>query len=108
MAKYHGKVGYAELNETAPGVWSETIIEREYNGDLLQNSRRLQTTDQVNSDLTISNRISIVADPFAITHFHTMRYAEYAGVKWTVTNAEVAYPRLVLTLGGVYNGVQQT
>lgn len=108
MAKYYGKIGYAELVEKAPGVWVENIIERDYYGDLLQNNRRLQSTNQVNADLAISNRISIVADPFAISHFHTMRYAEYADVKWSVSNVEVAYPRLVLTLGGVYNNGPQT
>lgn len=110
MAKYYGKIGYAELVEKAPGVWVEDIIEREYYGELIQNSRRLQQDNQVNSNLVISNRISIVTDPFAISHFHTMRYAEYAGVKWTVTNVEVQLdnPRLVLTLGGVYNSGQQT
>lgn len=107
MAKYYGKIGYAELIEKAPGVWVEDIIEREYYGDLLQNSRRLQQENQANSNLVISNRISIVADPFAISHFHMLRYAEYADVKWTVTNVEVMYPRLVLTLGGVYNDGKQ-
>lgn len=110
MAKYYGKIGYAEYVDKGNGVHVEEIIEREHFGDLLQNSRRLQQTDQVNPNLVLSNRISIVADPFAITHFHNMRYAEYAGVKWTVTNVEVMAdaPRLVLTLGGVYNSGTQT
>ena len=106
MAKYYGKIGYAELTETTPGVWTEQIVEREYYGDLIRNSRRLQTADKVNDDVNISNQLSIVSDPYAINNFHTMRYAEFMGAKWKITDVEVSYPRLTLTLGGVYNGKQ--
>lgn len=104
MAKWFGKIGYAETVETKPGVWEEKITPREYYGDLLRNSRRLQSTDQVNDDINISNEISIVADPYANEHFYAMRYAEFSGAKWKITNVEVQYPRLILTLGGVWNG----
>ena len=104
MAKWFGKIGYAETVETKPGVWEEKITPREYYGDLLRNSRRLQSTDQVNDDISISNEISIVADPYANEHFYAMRYAEFSGAKWKITNVEVQYPRLILTLGGVWNG----
>lgn len=104
MAKWFGKIGYAETVETKPGVWEEKITSREYYGDLFRNSRRLQSTDQVNDDINISNEISIVADPYANEHFYAMRYAEFSGAKWKITNVEVQYPRLILTLGGVWNG----
>ena len=104
MAKWFGKIGYAETVETKPGVWEEKITPREYYGNLLRNSRRLQSTDQVNDDINISNEISIVADPYANEHFYAMRYAEFSGAKWKITNVEVQYPRLILTLGGVWNG----
>ena len=105
MAKWFGKIGYAaETIETAPGVWKEQIILREYYGDLIRNIRRLQTADKVNDDLNISNELSIVADPYAINNFYSMRYAEFMGAKWKISNVEVSYPRLILTLGGLYNG----
>ena len=104
MSKWFGKIGYAETVETAPGVWEEQITVREYYGDLTRNTRRLQTADKVNDDLNINNELRIVSDPYAINHFHTMRYAEFMGTKWKITNVEVQFPRLVLSLGGVYNG----
>ncbi len=106
MAKWYGKVGYAETVETAPGVWKEQITERYYSGDVLSNTRRLQTTDQVNDDINITNDISIVADPYAYSNFHSIRYAEFMGAKWKVSNIKVERPRLTLSLGGVWNGEQ--
>lgn len=104
MAKFYGKIGYASTVETKSGVYEEQIVERSYYGDLIRNTRRLQSADQVNDDINISNEISIVADPYATNNFHTMRYAVFMGTKWKISNVEVSYPRLILTLGGVYNG----
>lgn len=104
MAKWFGKIGFAKTVETEPGVWKEQITEREYYGDVIRNSRRLQSSsEKINDDLNISNQISIVADPYANEHFYSMRYAEFSGAKWKVTDVEVQYPRLTLTLGGVWN-----
>lgn len=104
MAKWFGKIGYAETVESKPGVWKEQITEREYFGDLLRNSRRLQSSSSLNDNVIISNEISILADQFAYQNFHSIRYAEFMGTKWKVLNIEVQYPRLLLTLGDVYNG----
>lgn len=106
MAKFYGAIGYAVTEETKPGVWMEKITERMYYGDLTRNTRKLQSTDQLNDDLNIANEISIVADPFANENFHSMKYAEFMGAKWKITSVEVQYPRLILTVGGVYNGEQ--
>ena len=106
MAKFYGAIGYAETVETAPGVWVERILERNYYGELVRNTRRLQTADQLNDNLNIANEISIVSDPYANENFHAMRYVEFMGAKWKVTSVEVKYPRLILTVGGVYNGEQ--
>ena len=103
MAKVYVKVGYADTVETAPGVLEEQITERDYYGELLRNSRRLQTASQVNDDISISNEISILSDPYAIQNFHSIRYVEFMGTKWKVPTGEVQYPRLILSLGGVYN-----
>lgn len=104
MAKFYGKIGYAETVETTPGVWQEQITERDYFGDLNRNTRTAQSSNQLNDNINISNEISILADPFANQNFHLMRYVEYMGTKWKITNVEVQYPRLILTVGGVYNG----
>lgn len=105
MAKFFGKVGYGEDTvETRPGVWEVKPVERSYYGDVLQNSRRWENGEHLNDNLNINNKISIVADPFAYQNFHAIRYVEWMGAKWEVTNVEVQYPRLILTIGGVYNG----
>lgn len=106
MAKFYGNIGYAATVETTPGVWKEQITERTYFGDLLRNNRKLQTANQLNDNINVANEISIVADPFANENFHSMRYVEFMGTKWKITNVEVRFPRLILTVGGVYNGEQ--
>ena len=102
MAKWYGVIGFAELVETVPGVWEEKITERNYYGDLTRNTRKLQSTDQVNDNINIANTISIVADPYAQQNFHTMRYVEFRGTKWKISDVEVQYPRLLLSVGGLY------
>ena len=105
MAKWYGVVGYAETVETEPGVWEEKITEMPYFGDLIRNARRLQSADyKTNDDIAVINTLSIVSDPYAMNHFHSMRYAELYGAKWKIDNVDVQPPRLILTLGGVYNG----
>ena len=104
MAKYYGVIGYADQVETTKGVWTEQITERLYYGDLIRNVRKLQSSETLNDDVNVANTISIVADPFATKNFHAMRYVEFMGTKWKITSVEVQYPRLLLTIGGVYNG----
>lgn len=108
MAKFYGKIGFVRVLETAPGVWREVITERDYYGDLVRNVRRLQSANQLNDDINIANEISIVADPFARDNFHSMRYVEFMGTRWKVSEVEVQFPRLILTVGGVYNGTNQS
>lgn len=103
MAKFYGIIGYGETKETTPGVWVEEITERNYYGDILQFGRRWESGDHLNDNLNINNKISIVADPFAYQNFHSMRYIVWMGSKWKISNVEVQYPRLILTIGGIYN-----
>lgn len=104
MAKFFGAIGYVNPVEIRPGVWDDDrVTERDYFGEVIRNSRRLDTTDKVNDDINVGNSISIVADPFAYQNFHSMRYVVFMGSKWKITTVEVQYPRLLLTLGGVYN-----
>ena len=103
MAKWFGHIGYADMVEVEPGDWQEQITARPYFGDTIRNSRMLQNSGGINDNVNISNQISIVADPYANSHIYNMRYAEFQGAKWKVTNVEVQYPRLILTLGGLYN-----
>lgn len=103
MAKFYGPVGYADTVETAPGVHEEKITERMYSGDLLRNTGLLQSAETLNDNVNVANEISIVADPFARENFHRMRYVVFMGAKWKISKVEVGYPRLILTIGGLYN-----
>lgn len=105
MAKWYGKVGYSETVETAPGVWMPQDTVRDYYGDVMRNSSRwAANSDSTNDNLTFNCQISIVADPFAIDKFYSMKWIEFAGTKWKITGVEPQYPRLLLTLGGEWNG----
>ena len=104
MAKYYGKIGFAVTSEDTPGVWNEHITARPYCGDILNNTKRIDGSESLNDNINITNRISIVADPYAKLNFHTIRYATYMGTKWKVSSVQLEYPRLILNLGGIYNG----
>lgn len=103
MAKYFGNIGYGVTEETRPGVSLPTISEREYYGDIVRNVRRYENSGKVNDDLNINMTLSIVADPFAFQNFHQLKYAEYMGAKWKAVSVEPQFPRLIITLGGVWN-----
>ena len=106
MAKFYGAIGYAQTVETEPGIWEEVITERNYYGELNRNSRNLQTSGNVNDNVNISNEISILADPYANEHIYSMRYVEFMGATWKVNSVEVKYPRLILSVGGLYTDAQ--
>lgn len=103
MARFYGNVGYVTTSEGVPGVWEEVVSERSYFGDVLKNHSRWQSTENLNDDITNSNQISIVADPFAFENYQFIKFVRWMGASWKVTSIEVQRPRLILTLGGVYN-----
>ena len=104
MAKYYGSVGYEDTVESTPGIFKEEIIPRDYYGDILQNNRKLENSGEINDSINVSNQISIVADPYAMQNFWRIRYATFMDQKWKVKEVSVEFPRLILTLGGLYNG----
>jgi len=108
MNRFHGKVGYGESVQTAPGVWTDVITAISYFGNVTRNTRQLREGSLVNDDITVGNNISIIADAYAIENFMNIRYIEWQGSLWTVTAVEVQAPRLILTLGGIYNGPKET
>lgn len=106
--KYYGLIGYAQFVETAPGVREEQITERTYCGDVIRRSSRTQNGNGLNDNLDVSNVMSIVADPYALEHLGYMRYITWMNSKWKITSVEYVYPRLNVTIGGVYNGAEST
>lgn len=101
--KFHGMVGFIKTEETSPGVWTEDIIEKPYSGDVLEITRRFQGTEHINDDVSITNRITILANAFLNENFHAIRYVVWRGVKWKVESVVLGFPRITLSIGGVYN-----
>lgn len=106
MAKFSGMIGFVRNVETyaGSGVWIEDIIEKQYRGDVINDVVKWQDTSKVNEDLNISNKFSIVADAFAMRNIGNMRYVDYLGTKWKINTVEINRPRIILYLGGLYNG----
>lgn len=108
MAKFFGKIGFSVTSEydpiNHPGVWKESITERDYYGDIIRVSRRWENGEHLNDNLNINNEISIVSDAYAIQNFCMMKYIVWMGIKWKITSVSVEHPRLTLSIGGVYNG----
>jgi hypothetical protein len=104
MARFFDKVGYGTPGELVDGVWSDSITERDYYGEVLNTTRFLQESDKVNDDIRLQQRISIVADAFAVENFARIKYVSWMGTLWEVTSVSLERPRLLLTVGGVYNG----
>ena len=104
MARFFGAVGYGETEETSPGVYTERIVTKNYYGDVIKDTRKLDKGLGANSDISVTNSISIVVDAYANEHFHAIRFVSWAGARWVVDNVEVQSPRLLLRLGGIYNG----
>lgn len=104
MAKYHGKIGYIIPTEVRPGDWRDVPVEREAYGDFLEERANIQQSDKISKDISMSGRLSIMIDKFAMTNFQHIRYAMFMGTAWSVTSVRPAYPKLHLTLGEMYNG----
>lgn len=104
MAKFSGLIGFSKTEETSPGVWEEKTIERRYKGDVLKNTRRWENSQYLNDNITIDNSLSIIADGFLYDNAYAVRYVEWMGAFWDVKTVDIQRPRLILSLGGVYNG----
>jgi hypothetical protein len=104
MAKFYGKIGFVTMEETLPDVWEPTETPKDYFGDLVRNQRRWSNGESVNENLDISNEISILLDDFLQENYGAIKWVEVMGQKWKVNSITLEYPRIRLTLGGVYNG----
>lgn len=107
--KYYGKVGFWEDDvEVSLDVYKPKIVERTYAGEITRNFRKFQNGEYQNDNLTVNNQVSILSDLYAQQNWHSIRYVEWNGVNWKVNTVEVNYPRLILEIGGVWNGSTET
>jgi hypothetical protein len=103
MARFVCFIGISSTTEVTPGVHKEIFTEKRYKCDILRDTRRWENAQKVNDNLIVSNRISIVADAYAYEHFSAIRYVKWEGVSWEISSIEIQRPRLILTLGGIFN-----
>lgn len=104
MTRFFDKVGYGIPAEVEDGVWSDSIVEQAYYGDVLDTTASNEEADKVNDDIRLQQRVSILADAFALENFSRIKYVSWMGSLWTVISVKVERPRLLLSLGGIYNG----
>lgn len=104
MGRFYGPIGFSIQVETVPGVWAEQITERNYSGDEIKAASKLRNGENLNDNPTVDNRLSIVADAFALEKFQSIRYVKWMGGLWKLSSVELQRPRLLLTIGEVYNG----
>jgi len=106
MGLYYGLIGFVETKENpeGSGVWEEVPTERFYRGEIRRNTKRWDNGSGVNPNLNISNTISIIADPYCKNHLNAIRYLRWLSGYWEISSVEVESPRLILSIGGVYNG----
>lgn len=104
MTRFFGQVGYGNDTDQGHGVWTTVITERAYRGDVLEIMSSTEDVDKVNDDIRLQQRISILADAFAFENFSRIKYVLWMGTAWTVQSVRVERPRLILSLGGVYDG----
>lgn len=104
MNKWYGNIGFNDTVEYAPGSWEPGIVDRPYYGDIQNTRWKRENSGGINDDINLSTQISIVADPYAVQHCYEIAYVEYLGEKWKVTDVEIQYPRLNLSIGGIWNG----
>ena len=102
--KWYGKIGYALTEDGKDGVWTPVMTWKQYYGDVQRYTRRVEGAQNVNDDLNISNTISILADPYAFENIGYMKCIEWMGTLWEISSIDISYPRMILSIGGVYNG----
>lgn len=99
-------LGFSEKNkEVRPGVWKMQPEEVTHRAKLLTYNKDYDSGEEVNDDLKLRNRYEIVMKDKKLD-YQDMRYVIVKGTKWKVSALEFLEVRIIITLGGVYNGGQ--
>lgn len=103
--KFSGKAGFRiDDVEIEPGVYKPQVVVKAIKGSVVSNSYQHQNSDKSTIDnVRITNQLSIVANQFLNKHITNLMYVEFQGVKWKVESFDIQPPRVVVSLGGVYN-----
>lgn len=103
MGKLICNIGFGINQEVEPDIHDDDIIERQYRGEILRNARRFEQMDSLSGGVQINNQLSLLGDSFLFEHLTDIRYVTHRNQRWTAT-IEEQYPRITVTLGGLYNG----
>lgn len=105
MAKFRGTIGFViDDVEVSPGIYKTEIIERTYTGDIYRDSKRMtDSSSTTNQSVSLSISFNFLTDNFAIDYLYAMSYLIFRGKKWSISTLELKYPRMEITLGGLYN-----
>ena len=99
MARFHGEIGYVIKEETAPGVWTDKVVEKNYTGTIIRNIHQNNPNGNVNDDFIVNDIFSIVAsEAFAYDNFQSMVYVRWLGKVWKIKSAEIDRPRILLCI----------
>lgn len=103
MARFSGKVGYITQEETRPGVWTPKEKSRDMKGDIIRQVSSSQSGESINDDISLNHRVSLIGDAYAFGNYFNIRWVQIDLQKWKVSSVEVQRPRLIITLGGLWN-----
>lgn len=104
MAKFAGLVGYVTQEETVPGVWSPVDNPRMMKGDVIRQVSNYQDDGKVNGNITLNHRVSLIGDAYAFGNYYNIKWIELDGYKWEISSVEISRPRIIVSLGGLWNG----
>ena len=102
MSRFSGKLGFVMTRETEEGVWLEDKIEIPVKGTIRSLYVRNDNNSSVNSNLRLTNEVSVLMNSKITTYLETLKYVVWKGSKWEVQSIGVNYPRLTINLGGLY------
>lgn len=102
MSRFSGKLGFVITHETEEGVWLENVVELQVKGTIRSLYVRNDNSASANTNLRLTNEISILMDTKIETYLETLKYVVWKGSKWEVQSIGVNYPRMTINLGGLY------
>lgn len=108
MAKTYGKIGFGKTIIKPGGVSEFVITERDYKIDIIRPSVRNTPGEDVIPGLSTGNSFSIIEDGYLSENLFAMKYVTWMGVRWSVRKIDQAHPRLIITVGEVFNGPSPT
>ena len=100
--KWYGEIAFSGQVETEPDSFEERLIKKKFMGDMLRSHNINDSNTNINIDVSLSNQLSVLLDPFLQNNFHKIVYVEFMGTKWTVSSVDIQDRRLLITFGKLY------